>query len=139
MRVIIDCNIFVMSLTSRSPYHIIYTSLVQQKYTLVISTDILLEYEEVIQKKYNTSTAYTLISLIKELPNVHFQTSYYKWRMISIDEDDNKYVDCAIAGAANYLVTQDKHFAILREIRFPKINVIRIDEFASILKNLYPF
>lgn len=136
MRVVIDCNIFVMSLTSRSPYHIIYKLLLQQKYTLILSHDILLEYEEVIQKKYNVSTAYTLISLIKELPNVHFQTTYYKWRLISTDEDDNKYADCAIAGAANYLVTQDKHFAILRDVKFPKINVIGIDEFAFILKNL---
>lgn len=129
MVVTIDCNIFVMSLTSRSPYHIIYKSLIQQKYTLVLSGEILLEYEEVIQRKYNVSTANALVSLLKELPNVHFQNTYYKWHLISIDEDDNKYVDCAIAGSANYLVTQDKHFQILKTINFPKVNVISIDEF----------
>lgn len=129
MVVTIDCNIFVMSLTSRSPYHIIYKSLIQQKYTLVLSEEILLEYEEIIQRKYNVSTANALVSLLKELPNVRFQNTYYKWHLISIDEDDNKYVDCAIAGSANYLVTQDKHFQILKTINFPKVNVISIDEF----------
>lgn len=129
MVVTIDCNIFVMSLTSRSPYHIIYKSLIQQKYTLVLSEEILLEYEEVIQRKYSVSTANALVSLLKELPNVRFQNTYYKWRLISIDEDDNKYIDCAIAGSANYLVTQDKHFQILKTISFPKVNVISIDEF----------
>lgn len=129
MVVTIDCNIFVMSLTSRSPYHIIYKSLIQQKYTLVLSGEILLEYEEVIQRKYNVSTANALVSLLKELPNVRFQNTYYKWHLISIDEDDNKYVDCAIAGSANYLVTQGKHFQILKTINFPKVNIISIDEF----------
>ncbi len=129
MVVTIDCNIFVMSLTSRSPYHIIYKSLIQQKYTLVLSGEILLEYEEVVQRKYNVSTANALVSLLKELPNVRFQNTYYKWHLISIDEDDNKYVDCAIAGSANYLVTQDKHFQILKTINFPKVNIISIDEF----------
>ncbi|MGN7784254.1 putative toxin-antitoxin system toxin component, PIN family [Niabella sp. 22666] len=129
MVVTIDCNIFVMSLTSRSPYHIIYKSLIQQKYTLVLSGEILLEYEEVIQRKYNVSTANALVSLLKELPNVRFQNTYYKWYLISTDEDDNKYVDCAIAGSANYLVTQDKHFQILKTINFPKVNIISIDEF----------
>jgi putative PIN family toxin of toxin-antitoxin system len=129
MVVTIDCNIFVMSLTSRSPYHIIYKSIIQQKYTLVLSGEILLEYEEVIQRKYNVSTANALVSLLKELPNVRFQNTYYKWHLISIDEDDNKYVDCAIAGSANYLVTQDKHFQILKTINFPKVNIISIDEF----------
>jgi putative PIN family toxin of toxin-antitoxin system len=118
-----------MSLTSRSPYHIIYKSLIQQKYTLVLSGEILLEYEEVVQRKYNVSTANALVSLLKELPNVRFQNTYYKWHLISIDEDDNKYVDCAIAGSANYLVTQDKHFQILKTINFPKVNIISIDEF----------
>ncbi len=131
MVVAIDCNIFVMSLTSRSPYHIIYKSLLDQKYTLVLSEEILLEYEEVIQRKYNVSAANALVSLLKELPNVRFQNTYYKWRLISIDEDDNKYVDCAIAGSANYLVTQDKHFQILKTIHFPKVNILSIDEFIS--------
>jgi len=129
MIIALDCNILVMSLTSRSPYHIIYKSLVQQKYTLVISEEILLEYEEIVQRKYGISTANALMSLLKELPNVRFQTSYYKWRLITTDEDDNKYIDCAIAGSANYLVTQDRHFQILKQIDFPKVNVISIDEF----------
>lgn len=45
MTVVIDCNIFVMCLTSRSPYHIIYQALVQKKYNLAVSVEILLEYK----------------------------------------------------------------------------------------------
>lgn len=51
MTVVLDCNILVMCLTSRSPYHIICKSFVSGKFELIITTDILLEYEEIIQQK----------------------------------------------------------------------------------------
>lgn len=57
MTVVIDCNIFVVCLTSRSPYHYIYRSLIAGKFELLISDDILLEYEEIIQQKYGVTTA----------------------------------------------------------------------------------
>jgi len=61
MTVVIDCNVFVVCLTSRSPYHYIYRSLVAGKFAMVVSQDILLEYEEIIQQKYGVSTANTFI------------------------------------------------------------------------------
>lgn len=133
MTVVIDCNIFVMCLTSRSPYHIIYKALIQGKYNLAITSEILLEYEEIIQQKYGLSTANALMALLKELPNVSFYTTYYRWHLINTDADDNKYSDCAITGRANYLVTEDKHFDILSTIGFPKLTTLSIDEFASML------
>lgn len=45
---------------------------------------------------------------------------------MSIDPDDNKFVDCAIASNAHFLVSQDKHFKVLAEIPFPKVNVLQI-------------
>jgi len=136
MKVVIDCNILVMCLTSRSSYHIIYKALIQQKFHLVISPEILLEYEEVLQQKYNITTASAFVALLKELPNVQFYTPFYNWLLIEADRDDNKYADCAIAGSANFIVTEDKHFAVLKKIPFPKIAVLSIDEFVHLLTNL---
>lgn len=134
--VVIDCNIIVMCLTSRSPYHMIYQWLIQGKFNLVINTDILLEYEEIIQKKYSVNTASAFIALLKELPNVFYKISYFKWHLIKADADDNKYADCYVAGSASYLVTEDKHFSILENISFPQIKVISIDDFVQSLKNI---
>jgi predicted nucleic acid-binding protein len=55
MTVVIDCNIFVVCLTSRSPYHYIYRSLIEGKFDLLISDEILLEYEEIVQIKYRVT------------------------------------------------------------------------------------
>ena len=133
MKVVIDCNILVMCLSSKSPYHIIYQSLVQGKFDLVLSSEILLEYQEVLQQKYSVPLANALVALLKELPNIHFHTSFYNWKLINADPDDNKYTDCAIAGSANFIVTEDKHFGVLNAIPFPKIAVLSIDEFIHLL------
>jgi putative PIN family toxin of toxin-antitoxin system len=129
MTVVIDCNVFVVCLTSRSPYHYIYRNLVQGKFTLAVSQEILLEYEEIIQQKYGASTAHAFITLLKELPNVLHVEPFYKWLLIDIDPDDNKYCDCAIAGKATYIVSEDKHFNVLKSISFPQLTTISLDDF----------
>ncbi|MEQ1675939.1 MAG: putative toxin-antitoxin system toxin component, PIN family [Chitinophagaceae bacterium] len=133
MTVVLDCNILVMCLSSRSPYHLIYKSLVSGSFELVITTDIILEYQEIIEQKYGADTANAFIALLNELPNVHFITAYYHWQLIAADPDDNKYCDCGVAGQADYLVTEDKHFAILQTITFPALQTISIDAFSALL------
>ena len=136
MTVVIDCNIFVMCLTSRSPYHIIYQSLISGKFNLAVSVDIILEYEEIIQQKYSVATANALISLLNELPNVYHANAHYQWRLIESDVDDNKYCDCAIAAQASYIVTEDRHFDVLQNIPFPSLSVIDVDRFLEIVQSI---
>lgn len=136
MTVVIDCNILVMCLTTRSPYHIIFQSLLGGKFNLAVSTDILLEYEEVIQRKYNFATAHNLGVLLTELPNVYYIHNHYQWQLIEADHDDNKYCDCAISGQASYIVTEDKHFDALKKIPFPSVTAISIDQFLEVLKSI---
>lgn len=136
MRVVIDTNIFVMTLTSRSPFHFIYQSLVSQQYTLLLSNEILLEYEEIIAIKYGRRTADFFMQLVDELPNIDFITPFYRWNMISIDKDDNKYTDCMVAGQADFLVTEDRHFNILHQIEFLDLKVIDLEGFATLVRNI---
>ncbi len=67
--------------------------------------------------------------MLLSLSNVKKQEVFYKWSLIEIDKDDNKFVDCAVAGNADYLVSNDKHFNCLRTIEFPALNLVTIDEF----------
>lgn len=45
------------------------------------------------------------------------------------DPDDNKLVDCAISAGVRYIVTNDKHFDILRRVQFPTVEVVSALEF----------
>ena len=49
--------------------------------------------------------------------------------LIAADPDDNKFVDCAFAAGADYLVSEDSHFDVLRKTTFPKLNLVTLDEF----------
>ena len=60
---------------------------------------------------------------------------YYQWHLIEEDVDDNKFVDCAISGNADYLVTDDKHFNQLHKIEFPAVKIIKTKEFLKLLTN----
>lgn len=129
MTVILDCNIIVMSLTSKSTYHRIYTGLVNGDFKLSVSDGIMLEYGEIIERKYNVRVAKAFISLLRELPNVLHTTVYFDWQLIQADTDDNKYIDCAIASRTDCIVTEDRHFQILKQVPFPKVQTISIDQF----------
>ncbi|WP_374756172.1 hypothetical protein [Larkinella rosea] len=53
--------------------------------------------------------------------------------MIEADHDDDKFVDCAVACQADYIITFDKHFDVLKKIEFPKVNPITPPEFFTVL------
>lgn len=54
---------------------------------------------------------------------------HFRMELIKADPDDNKFVDCAFAAGADYLVTEDNHFNILKKTAFPKLNLVTLDEF----------
>lgn len=65
--------------------------------------------------------------------NVTLIKVYYNWSLIEKDPDDNKFVDCAIAGNAKFIATNDNHFNILKNIGFPKVDIVNSDEFLNLL------
>ncbi len=53
------------------------------------------------------------------------------FNLIQSDPDDNKFVDCAICGNAEIIVSNDAHINILKQIGWPKLSVIRIEEYTT--------
>ena len=58
---------------------------------------------------------------------------HFRLGLITEDPDDNKFVDCAFAANADYLVSDDKHFNIIRRIPFPQLNLVRMAEFLKMI------
>lgn len=98
---------------------------------LCVSTEILEEYEEVLARNISSRVAQYVMMILMERSNVCKVkvNLYYRFRLIAADPDDNKFVDCAITSNARYIVTEDRHFDALRQIDFPKVDVIGIDDF----------
>ncbi len=58
----------------------------------------------------------------------------YRWRLITADPDDDKFVDCAVAGNAHALVTEDRHYRVLNELDFPPVHAVSIEGFKALLE-----
>ena len=97
--------------------------------TLCISNEILEEYAEILNRLAGKKTADLVLTTIIECKNVVFLTPYYHFNLITADPDDNKFVDCAIQANAHYIVTNDHHYDVLRQIEFPKVGIIKLMDF----------
>ena len=131
--VVLDTNCLLVCLAAKSETHVVWKSFLSEKYILCVSNEILNEYEEIIAQKVSPAFADTIIQIILNSENVVFAHPAFRFNLIAADPDDNKFVDCAIVANADYIVSQDKHFDILKKIDFPKVNIIRIEEFARIV------
>ncbi len=136
MKVILDTNVLLISLLKTSKFRPILDGLIQKEFDLVISNDILQEYIEIIERKTTPIISQNLSELLLNLSNVNKIEVYYRWALISKDPDDNKFIGCAIAGNVKFVVSNDKHFQILKEIEFPSVEVITADQFLVELEKL---
>lgn len=122
-KVIIDTNVLVSSIIKgRNPSKVIEFILENTEYIWVLTTDIRFEYEDVIVRRkfrlpIETIEKWMGIFSTCELIDdsnviVHFPR----------DPKDEKFLKCAIASNADYLITGDKDFKDVEKIG----NTIRI-------------
>lgn len=108
LRVVLDTNIILSVVSRNSPFHVVWQELV--------------------------AGAEINLQILSVLPNVFTQSVYFNFPLIEKDPDDNKFIDCAFASNAHFLVSNDRHYHILKQLGFPKINLLKLEEFIEILK-----
>ena len=131
--IVLDTNCLLQALPSNSPFHKIWTEVLDGNICLCVNTDILEEYEEVLALKTTPEIARNIVDAIANLTTTVFQNTYVHFELLPADSDDNKFVDCAVASDAEYIVTNDKHFNPLKEIPWPKVEIIKIAEFIKLI------
>lgn len=88
----------------------------------------------ILGKKTNPEIANAVVCAILQAPQLKKVEPTFFYHMITVDPDDNKFVDCAICGNAELLVSNDAHFDVLRTIEFPKVEIIRLQEYVRLGK-----
>jgi len=131
--VVVDTNVLLVSISSKSKYHWLYRLILDKKIHIAFTHDILIEYEEQISIHWHHKVAINTIRSLTELSTSSFTTIFYNLQLITADKDDNKFVDCAFAANADFIITNDNHFNILNNIDFPSIPILRIDQFKELL------
>ena len=133
MRIVLDTNCLLVSVQEYSDFFWLWQAFRNEKITLCYTTDILDEYYEVLSDYFSVPFADAVMEEILLSPNTLPISVHYKWNLITVDPDDNKFVDCAISANAACIISHDKHFNILKDIAFPKVNVVDIDTFKNII------
>ena len=77
------------------------------KISLCVNTDILEEYEEILSHKTTPAIAHNVVEAIANLSTTIMQNTYLHFE----------------------IVTNDKHFNPLKAIPWPKVEIIKIDDF----------
>lgn len=118
MTVVLDTNTVVQMFGARSSHAQIKSAFTDGRLNVAISIGVWLEYEEVIVRyagRMNWERVAKIFELTEQLyGNVHHVEPRFRWQLIAADPDDDKFADCAIAAEADFLITGDGHFAVLR-------------------------
>lgn len=134
-KIVLDTNCLISSLSKRGQYYPVWQGLQTGKYTLCVSTDILEEYAEKLTEKMSVQVASNVIHLLLESGNVELINPYFSLHLIEADHDDDKFVDCAFAANATFIVSDDSHFDVLKKIQFPQLLVLKLKKFLELLKS----
>ena len=132
-RIVLDTNCLIASLSRHGQYYPVWTALQKGEYVLCVSTEILEEYAEIIAAKTSIKVSENVIHLLLESEFVELVNPFFRLRLIEADHDDDKFVDCAFAANAMFIVSNDKHYDVLKDVKFPKIVVLKLKEFLGML------
>jgi putative PIN family toxin of toxin-antitoxin system len=131
MKVIIDTNILVSAaLKNRQPEQVVL--LVASHCQWLVSTEILQEYEQVLsRKKLNIARDKRdrFIRLIKQLTDLVEVNSVVDFPR---DRKDAKFLACAMAAKADFLITGDRDFSEAQQLIETKI--ISVKEFLELFQ-----
>ncbi len=134
-QVVIDTNCLIQIISQRSKHYFLWQAFLRGDYNLCVTNDIMEEYEEILCQKANRRIATIVLEIIRLAPNTQKIDASYHWHLITADPDDNKFVDCAVVANADFIVSEDRHFSVLKAIPFPEINVICLEDFARLYSN----
>ena len=81
-----------------------------------------------MEQKSSAKFAELALDVIANNPYTLFVTPYFHFNLIVADPEDDKFVDCAVASNAKFVVTEDNHFDVLADIDFPRIEIIGLDD-----------
>jgi putative PIN family toxin of toxin-antitoxin system len=135
VNVVVDTNGLLRSVPKNGSYRWLYDAFEAGEFTWVVSNEIMLEYAEMTAYYFSPTAAELVTSLLLAAPNHLRQEPYFRFEQVKDDPDDNKFIDCAIAAGADWLVSDDHHILnLLREKnRFPPVPICSFDEFRKIL------
>jgi putative PIN family toxin of toxin-antitoxin system len=134
-RVVLDTNIYISGFVFRGkPAHLLQRA-ESSEFCLLTSRAIRQETERVLSEKFKWSPimiAAVCMPLWRASQNIEPSIAIDA----CIDPDDNRILECADAGQADYIVSGDHHLLDMKQ--FQGIPILRIDDFLNLIRHFQP-
>lgn len=132
IKAVIDTNVLISSLWGGKPQRIIEIWDKNEIFVLV-SQQILDEYFEVLNRFDLTEEDIEDITILFANPNKTILIEPgIKLNVIETDVDDNKFLECAKSGNADYIISGDRHLLDLGT--FEDIEIVAVTKFLETIK-----
>ena len=130
MKIVLDTNVFISGIFFSGPPAQILKSWKDQKFQIVISKEILREYQRVAQELSKKFSAVDIGPII-ELFTIYGKIVETEGVSVTVceDPDDNMFLECAIASNSKIIVSGDKH--LLKVSGYQGINVVKPRDFVD--------
>jgi putative PIN family toxin of toxin-antitoxin system len=119
MTVCIDTNVVLQARAVRHRFGVILDLFAAGRIDWAVSMSIVTEYQEVITGLAGPRHWERFAVFLSSVHRLHLNLlqfePWFAFHVIPHDADDNKFTDCAIAAHANYVITEDAHFAPLAD------------------------
>lgn len=128
MRIVADTNILVPALLFGGPPEQVFLAGMRGEIQLLTSLSLLKEFEKVLKEKFKISPPLVkeIVEEVREIAEVVEVFSHIE--AISYPDEDNRVLECAVDGKADFIVTGDtKHILPLKDYR--GIKILRPSEF----------
>ena len=139
MRVCIDTNVLIQARSKHHPYYCILRGCALGTMQWAVSTSILSEYREMVTTLSGVSAwgrVESLLDAIESSGDLLHLSPPFQFRVIGNDPDDNKFIDCAIAAHADYVITSDHHFLPLANAGY-KPQPITPEKFIELYRGVF--
>ena len=135
IKVVLDTNVFVSSFFGGNPRKVV-TLWKTGEVTLCLSKPIIDEYVEVLQRLglQNESELSELLGLFARGFHAVFAAKTTTLQVVEDDPDDTKFIECAVALKADFIISGDKALIAIQD--YMGIKIINPKEFITTNKQI---
>ena len=127
MRVVADTNVFISALMFGGLPGRFLDLALHRRFTLVTSKALLDELDEKLRGKFGVSESDALAICAKLEGNADLVDPQFELNAVPDDPDDNRVLECAVAGKAEFVVSGDRH--LLRIGSYEGIAIVTVRQF----------
>jgi len=132
VRLVVDTNVLVSSfLTPKGHPRVVIDLWKTGKISLCVSEEILEEYLEVLARLglRGEPELRRLLRMFKRKENLVFRKVAVHFYRVKEDPGDDKFIDCAVAARARYIISGDSH--LLTAKRFKSVKIVSPEQFVT--------